>query len=169
MIANDSLVENNDIKEINYTIEAEVIDLNGETRTATKQVTVGNKTLKLNINTNPILYKEDENQLTVSTTTLNNYAINAKGEIKVYYIEKEQFLKSRLFSIPEIQNIAEKDFRKLFPNEPFDENDSKTKKIHIKTVSFDTENNKTVSLDFLKKLEKGSYEMVATALDRQKK
>ncbi|UOX34124.1 MG2 domain-containing protein [Flavobacterium sediminilitoris] len=163
--ANDSLVENKDIREINYTIEAEVIDLNGETRTASKYIKVGNQTLKLSVFTNPTLYKEEEDHLTITTTTLNDYPIDAKGKIEIYYIKKKQFLKPRLFSIPEIQSIVEKDFRKLFPNEPFDINDSKINEILIKTISFDTKNEKTVLLDFLKKLEKGNYKLIAKAFD----
>ncbi|NHN26032.1 TonB-dependent receptor plug domain-containing protein [Flavobacterium jejuense] len=163
--ANDSLVENKDIREINYTIEAEVIDLNGETRTASKYVKVENRTLKLSISTNPTLYKEEENHLTITATTLNDYPIDAKGKIEIYYIEKKQFLKPRLFSIPEIQSIVEKDFRKLFPNEPFDVNDTKINEILIKTISFDTKNKKTVLLDSLKKLKKGNYKLIAKAFD----
>lgn len=165
LVANDSLIANNDIREINYTIEAEVIDLNGETRTASKQATVGNRTLKLNITTNPTLYKEDENQLTITATTLNDYAINTKGKIEVYYIEKQRFLKKRQFSIPEIQTITEPTFKKLFPNEPYDSNETKVEEILIKTISFDTKNGKTIPLDFLKEFKKGNYKLVAKTFD----
>ncbi|WP_445710169.1 alpha-2-macroglobulin family protein [Flavobacterium sp.] len=165
MIANDSLIENQNINTINYTIEVEVIDLNGETRTATKTISVGKETLKLKLSTDSTIYQEDENRLTISATTLNDYAINAKGKIEVYYKEKKQFLKERQFYNPEIQTIDKSEFTELFPNEPYDKNESELKKVLVQTFSFDTKNGNTVSLDFLKNFKKVDYELIAKAND----
>ncbi|CAM4057776.1 MULTISPECIES: MG2 domain-containing protein [Flavobacterium] len=163
--ANDSLIENKDINKITYYIKAEVIDSNGETRTTSISVYVGKETLVLNLYTNSKLYKEDQNTLEISAKTLNHFPIDAKGKIEIYYIEKKNFLKPRLFYFPENQNINEATFRKLFPNEPYNNEDSETKEILVKTIDFNTKNEKSIAFNFLKDYKNGNYKITAKAFD----
>lgn len=157
--------QNDSIEHFNFTIKATVTDSNGETRTANKAVKVGKKTLSLNTTVKSKMFSEDENTITINATTLNNFPIEAKGEIKIYEKQQKSFLKRRLFGIPEIQSIPRTEFEELFPHEPYDNSDTETKDILVKTVPFGTKKSKILTLDFLKNAKKGNYKMVATAKD----
>ncbi|VXB45986.1 conserved exported hypothetical protein [Flavobacterium sp. 9AF] len=166
IIANDSIINQKQIEKIMYTINAEVIDTNGETRIASKTIEVGKKMLNLQLNLNNlILHKEDMNTLKIEATTLNNYPIDAKGNLYLSFIDKKKFLKDRQFNFPETQTISEQEFRELFPYEPYDNDQLNTNEKTIKTIPFDTKNEKIVPLDFLKELEDGSYKVIAKAFD----
>lgn len=161
-------ISNDSINSFNYTIKVDITDTQGETRSESKRVEVGKNMLDLNIVLNNNLYLENDNKLTIRSTTLNNYPIDAKGEIKIYELQQKEFLKNRLFGIPEIQTINRNEFERLFPNEPYDQSDSEIKEILVKTLSFDTKISKEVSLSFLKNFKKGNYKIVAEAYDIKK-
>lgn len=153
------------IKSISYTINATITDTNGETRTASKQVFVNQKTLKLDIITNNIIYFEDKNTLKINSTTYNNFSIDVKGELKIYELIQKKYLKERTFQIPEIQTISREQFETLFPNEPYDNSDYKVEKKLVRTIPFDTKIKREISLDFFKELNSSDYEITISAKD----
>ncbi|WP_130734215.1 MG2 domain-containing protein [Flavobacterium sp. J27] len=166
-IANDNLLGNNQNTELFYTIEVDVVDNNGETRAASKKIVVGKEMLKLELNSyNRIFYKEEDNYIKITATTLNDYPIETKGNLYISIVEAKSFLKNRQFEIPETQTISEHAFRLFFPHEPYDKNDSKTSEKVLKVIPFDTAKEKIISLNFFKKLENGNYKIVAKALDK---
>ena len=110
-MANEPTVPNNEIETINFTIDFKVTDIQGETRTASQTILVGREMLNINLSIKPELISEENNILYISTKTLNNYPIEAKGVVKIYEIKSNAFLKRRLFSIPEIQTIKREEFK----------------------------------------------------------
>ncbi|MFY0482086.1 MG2 domain-containing protein [Flavobacterium sp. PLA-1-15] len=164
-LAIENGVDNDSIERFNFYIRASVTDINGETRTANTSVNIGKKTLSLHVALKPKLFLEDENVLSINTTTLNNFPIDAKGEIKIYEKQQKSFLKYRLLGIPEIQTLSRTEFEQLFPYEPYDDTDTEIKKILVKTLPFDTKVNKKIALDFLKNFKKGNYEIITSATD----
>lgn len=160
-------VSNDSILLIRYTIKADVTDIQGETRSVSKYLRVGKEMLELKIILKDKLFKEDENKLIIQSTTLNDHPIVAKGEIKLYEIQKKSFLKNRLFGFPEIQMLKRSEFEELFPHEPFDQSDTETKEVLVKSISFDTKKSKDVSLAFLKSFKNGNYKVIAEAYDQK--
>ena len=158
-------IKNDSINSLNYTINVNVIDSNGETRSASQVLKVGKEMLALNILLNNNLFIEDTNKLTINSTTLNNYPIDAKGKIKIYENQSKKFLKQRLLQFPEIQTISRNEFEVLFPNEPYDQSDNENKETLINTIPFDTKNGKEISLAFLKNATIGNYSIVIEAYD----
>lgn len=156
LIANDEILKNNQIRNIKFNIDVEITDLNGETRLAKKEVYVNQKTILLNAKVNNEYIKEDNNKLTIKSTNYNSYPIDTKGEIKIYQIKEKAFLIDRhLF--PEIQNISKEEFKNLFPHEPYEISDLDKQTILIKTLFFDTQKSRDISLNFLKTLDLGKY------------
>lgn len=160
-------VSNDSILLIRYTIKADITDIQGETRSASKSLRVGKEMLELKMILKDKLFKEDENKFIIQSTTLNNHPIEAKGEIKLYEIQKKSFLKNRLFGFPEIQMINRSEFEEFFPYEPFDQSDTETKEVLVKSISFDTKKSKDVSLSFLKSFKTGNYKVIAEAYDQK--
>jgi uncharacterized protein YfaS (alpha-2-macroglobulin family) len=153
------------IQNISYTINVTITDTNGETRTASKQVFVNQKTLKLSIEANNIVYVEDKNTLKIHSTTYNNFSIDAKGEIKIYKLIQKQYLIDRAFQVPEIQTIPREEFEALFPHEPYDNSDYKVEKKLVKTLNFDTKINREINLDFLNEFNANEFEITISAKD----
>ncbi|WP_445716272.1 alpha-2-macroglobulin family protein [Flavobacterium sp.] len=164
-VASDSIIRNEEIETLNFGINVTVTDIQGETRTASQNIVVGKEMLKMYLNVNSELISEENNKLTISATTLNNYPIDANGTIKIYELKKKNFLKGRLYSIPEIQTISKEEFQQLFPYEPYDKSDEEVQEILIKTISFDTKKSKEIALDFLKNYKNSRFKIVAEAYD----
>ncbi|HRZ32504.1 MAG TPA: MG2 domain-containing protein [Flavobacterium sp.] len=160
-------VSNDSILLIRYTVKIDVTDIQGETRSAFKYIKVAKEMLELNVLLNSNLFKEDDNKIIIKSTTLNNYTIDSKGEIKIYELQKSIFLKNRLFGIPEIQTLSRNEFEQLFPHEPFDQSDYETKEVLVKTISFDTKTSNEISFDFLKSFKNGYYKVVTEAYDKK--
>lgn len=165
ILATIDLINNENIENIDYFINITVTDINGESRTATQNVTVNQKMLKLNIISDYNLYKEDSNSFKINSTTFNDYPIVTKGEIKIYEIKSKKFLKQRVFPVPEIQEIDRAQFETLFPYEPYNNSDYETENVLVKTISFDTKVNNIVNLNFLKKSNPDLYLISVNAFD----
>jgi TonB-dependent SusC/RagA subfamily outer membrane receptor len=164
-VAKDSLVSNEDIYSFNYTINVTVTDSNGETRTSSESVIVGKNRMKINLVIQNELIAEENNKVIIKATTLNDFPIDAKGELKIYELQKKSYLKNRLHGIPEIQGFTREEFQRLFPHEPYDNSDYETKEILVKTIPFDTKNSKEIPLDFLKNYRNTDFKIVAEAYD----
>ncbi|TAF09773.1 MAG: hypothetical protein EAZ75_07570 [Flavobacteriia bacterium] len=164
-VASDSIIRNEEIETLNFGINVNVTDIQGETRSASQNIVVGKEMLKMYLNVNSELISEENNKLTISATTLNNYPIEANGTIKIYELKKKNFLKGRLYSIPEIQTISKEDFQQLFPYEPYDKSDEEVQEVLVKTFSFDTKTTKEITLEFLKNYRNSNFKIVAEAYD----
>lgn len=165
-IASTDYISASDVENINYTIETEITDLNGETQTKKSSMVVGQKMLKLNCIVASQLKKEEKNTLQIKATTLNNFPIKTKGTIT--FIEQNQnhfLIKGERF--PELNSISKTEFEKLFPHEAFDKKDTEIVEKKIKTIPFDTENSTTIDLDFLKNFEPKKYKILVEAKDQK--
>ncbi|MFC6096504.1 alpha-2-macroglobulin family protein [Flavobacterium qiangtangense] len=89
--------------------------------------------------------------------------------MKIYKLKApDRILGSRAWNAPDIQTISEEDFIKLFPYEPyFNENEitkwTNQKLVFSKTIN--TEKDKKIILDDLKKFESGNYKLFFKAKD----
>ena len=163
--AKDSLVANEDVYTFNYSINVTVTDTNGETRSSNQSVIVGKNRMKLSLIIPSELIAEENNKAIIKTTTLNNFPIDAKGELKIYELQKKSYLKNRLHGIPEIQGFTREEFERLFPYEPYDKSDYETKEVLVKTIPFDTKNKNEIPLEFLKSYRNTDFKIVAEAYD----
>ena len=144
-----------------YKVTADVTDLNGETRSTTTQVKVGYHTL---IATIDIDNRWDKNKkkhsLTVTSENLNGEYAQAKGTLKIYkLIAPKNPFRSRPWQSPEYK-IPEAQFRELFPNEAYTNEDQF---IHwekgdlVYSTKFDTEKSKEKTLKNTTKWISGQY------------
>lgn len=158
-ISNDSIIS------FEYTIDIEVTDTNGETRSTSQNVLVSKYMLDFEIRTENTLYKENELTATIITTTQNKYPIPANVVVEVYKIESKYFKKRRSFNAPEIQTLNRTEFESLFPNEAYDETDYRLNPVLIKTIDLNTAVTTALDLSFLKNHKNGRYKILAKAKD----
>lgn len=103
-----------------YSVKANVTDITGETRTATKTVKIGNKNLILSLDVQKSLDLGDTLQMSFSSKNLNDSKVPVSGELRIYQLETpEKNYKARWWEAPEFNLITEEEFRTHFPNEPY--------------------------------------------------
>lgn len=163
----DNTTKLDSIQLITYTVNCNVIDTNGESRTAKETIKVGKETLQLKAKVNPTIYCEDKNNLTIEATTLNNFAINAIGVIKIYERKQKLYLNQRFYDTPSIQGFNRETFEQLFPNEPYSTEDLIPNETLVKTIDFNTKVNNTIALDFLKNYSNTNLKIVLESYDDQ--
>ncbi|CAM3973635.1 MG2 domain-containing protein [Flavobacterium antarcticum] len=163
--SHDSIPDSH-IKAIHFQIKATITDLNGETRTQSTVIIVGQEMLKLNFNINSELLQEDKNTLEILATTLNDFPIKAKGTITFIEQNKKEFLiKKERF--PELNTIDRIEFERLFPNEAYDKKDIEITENEVKTIPFNTEKSTIIDLSFLKNFNLTNYKIVLKANDQK--
>ncbi len=109
-----------------YTVEADVTDRNGETRSATGMVSLSNISTLININeTGGNSFDAD------STRNLQLTAVNVQGEkvaadinVKVFkLIEPAFLLRKRFWEVPDTSVMSYAEFKRYFPNDPYQNED----------------------------------------------
>ncbi len=121
-----AVVKAEDLKEddliYKYTIKVVVTDVSGETREASTSVKVGNKNLLLNLEMQENLGSLDSLKPNIKAVNLNDIPVAVKGKLRIYKLKApDRILKHRLWEAPEIAILSEKEFKELFPEEPYKE------------------------------------------------
>ena len=155
----------------NYKVIAEVTDINGETRSTETIVNVGYHALTASITAAQKIDRDlKEHIINVSTTNLNGEFVATKGNLKIFKLKAPlNVLRPRPWEAPDYQNFSEEEFRKLFPNDPFhNEDDPKNwqKGQLIAEFNIDTENEKEIKLKGLQKWVSGKYIMEFVCHDK---
>ncbi|AXT52932.1 alpha-2-macroglobulin [Aquimarina sp. BL5] len=104
-----------------YRIDAEITDINGETRNETQYVRVGYHSLEATILMDQKLSSDKtDNKLYASIKNLNNHPIGYEGTVSIYKLKHpDRVLRKRPWSIPDVQQIPKNTFLKLFPNDTY--------------------------------------------------
>lgn len=147
---------------LDFDVNIEVVDLNGETRTTDKEITITDEQFYLQINSDYTLFLENKKTISISAKTYNEVHKNVLGKINIYKTNSSENLFSRQYGIPDVETIDSIQFAKLFPYEKYND---KASKILIKTLDFDTKISNLVTLDLL---EIGNYYIEAIAFDDNK-
>ncbi len=151
-----------------YIIEADVTDLNGETRSATKHITVGESAVQLNVSVQESLDKSKNNTLSVNTTNSDGQAVSAQGTIVISRLKPiEKVTRSRSWSVPDQPLLSETEFSQLFPYLEYKpvENIARAVEQEVGKLSFDTEKSTSVPLN-TSNWKTGDYKIETTTKDK---
>ncbi len=156
-----------------YTIYADVTDINGETHSSSTSVSVGYKALKVQVNTDNInkdILKDEKKEFNIITTNLAGEFEPAKGSIKIYSLKQPtKAFRPRLWEEADRKLYSQQEYYKLFPHDLYDDELNKFKWERDKEVvhvAFDTEKNKTLTLDNLSKWNTGEYVLEIVSKDK---
>jgi len=117
-----------------YEIETEVTDLNGETRTKTTTINVGQKDINLNVSTEQVIYVSNKtDSIPFWVTNLNNEPIktNVKAEWSLLQAPARLMNKSSFYA--ENYALSKEEFIKRFPDEDYN-NELEVAKWPIKSI-----------------------------------
>ncbi|WP_111685522.1 alpha-2-macroglobulin family protein [Winogradskyella tangerina] len=167
----DASVDNASLPIFNYEVTADVTDINGETRSTRTVVKVGYHAKTLNIVAPVILDKtKKDNQLSLISKNLNGEDVPSKGTLKIYkLVAPDHVLRSRPWPVPDYQVISKDEFERLFPHDPYNDEQTITnwkKGKEVFSTDFNTEESKSLSLKRTKKWESGKYIIVAESKDK---
>lgn len=153
------------LRDISFGITIDVTDTNGETRSISRSIVAYPNTLKIKTKNLHNAFEEDQNNFNVEITNFDEHPIPYQGKLTIYKKEKNNHLKPRAFQTPDIQNIPEDTFKKLFPHEPY-KDDILNGLTLIDSLVFDTKNGNDIALP---KLAKGYYKTVTSLMDTKGK
>lgn len=106
-----------------YTISASATDISGETREGELSLKLGYRNLLADLQLQEKLNPGDSLKISVKTTNLNDIEVPVTGNLRIYRLKAPTgILKKRLWEAPEFHLISEEEFRRLFPEEPYDSN-----------------------------------------------
>jgi TonB-dependent SusC/RagA subfamily outer membrane receptor len=152
-----------------YTIEADVTDINGETRQANMTVKVGFHNLKIDLFIGNKLSSNVPQSLKLSTKNLNDQPIDANVELSINKLSgSKRVLRPKPWSVVELPFLDKPRFIELFPNEVYDSTDLKKhwkKEKLVFSRMFGATDDKDVILDNISKWEPGTYQLEAKAID----
>ncbi|WP_299440300.1 MG2 domain-containing protein [uncultured Aquimarina sp.] len=161
-----------------YKITADVTDINGETRSTTTYVNVGYHALTASINIASKIDKtKKDNTLSIATQNLNNEFVANTGSLKIYKLQApECSMRVRPWKAPDYSGFTKEEFKKLFPNDAYNnEDDFRSwekgtlvfdKTYDTKETNDNSKGTKDISLNSIKKWETGKYTIELNTKDR---
>lgn len=168
----DESVDKENLPVFEYEINADVTDINGETRSATSIVKVGYHSLLASIVAPSIIDKSDkETTIEILSKNLNGEFVPAEGSIKIFKLQAPKSpLRSRPWSTPDYQDISEAEFRKLFPHDAYTKEEENPETWKQGTLvfeqAFDTQNSKEIILKNYSKWISGKYVIILNSKDK---
>lgn len=156
----------------NYTVYADVTDLNGETHSSSTSIAVGYKSLRVNaiienVNKDD---KEIKKKFNIQTTNLAGQFQAAKGQIKISLLKApEKTFRKRLWEQPDRQLLTREEYYSLFPKDLYEDESNKfkwPKESVVYSLNFDTETSKTFTIDDLTTWKEGEYILEITSTDK---
>jgi hypothetical protein len=153
----------------NYTIYADVTDINGETQSNTTNVRVSSVAMEIMLDVKDIEQIEDFKSLTIDAQNLNGQKIDAKGKIVISKLkEPERLTRKRNWVQPDLFLIDKESFIKDFPFDAYkDENELTALELEseIAAYDFDTRTDSVVSLALIQSFKPGKYLITAKSND----
>ena len=154
----------------NYAVYADVTDINGETHSTQKSVTVGYTALLINVDVPEKLNKSGTTDYEILTTNLSGEREPAKGNISIYkLVQPEKVYRDRKWENPDKFIMTKEEFYKNFPTDLYDdENNSYLWEKGEKVVdkNFDNPKDSILQLTNLKQWKQGQYVMEISTKDK---
>lgn len=155
----------------NFTVYAEVTDINGETQQALKTVPIGYTALKIGINLPEQLDKDTgKHTFFLTSSALSGDFVPAAGEIVFSRLkETPRVTRAKYWSLPDKFTMSKDEYYKYFPHDSYgDEADFHRweKEKPVLSAPFDTAKSKEFALAGVEKWKTGKYVMEMTSKDR---
>ena len=164
----DRAIPKKDQPVFDYTIFADVTDVNGETRSGQQSVSAAYVALAVSWNLDDEMELDSLRNITLTTSNLAGQFQAASGEISIQKLAApKQFFRQRLWEKPDVWTIPEADFRRDFPEYAWKGEDNPDQwggPDFARTVPFNTGNAKTADLNG-NRMEAGYYRIVLKTKD----
>jgi uncharacterized protein YfaS (alpha-2-macroglobulin family) len=144
-----------------FVVTADVVDITGETHSATQSIRVGRNALLLSSMNSPVVDATEFKKVDVTATNLNDAPISASGKVEIYkLISLEKAFKKRMWAATDQHQLSSEEFSKRFPDdELLSLETSEEEKLGQKVfeVNFNTPKNASLKINDAQTWEPGSY------------
>ncbi len=169
--ADDVTEDANGNTQFTFSVQASVTDGNGETRTASSEITMGYQSLQLAINSPTRTDSKDLKQIGIKTTNYSGEATPAEVQIKISRLQApDRLIRKRLWEMPDQFMMSRKEFIQLFPHDEYANETVITQWPAIAIVADESINTASVTeLKLKQSLPAGEYKIEATTKDKDGK
>lgn len=118
----DLTLDKNTDPVFDYKIEADVTDINGETRSGDITVPVGYKALNLQISfpQGTVINKDSLKNISISSKNLSGEPEKVKAEVKIYKLQTpDRLIRQRLWAEPDEFIFSKEEYIKYFPHDEY--------------------------------------------------
>ncbi len=165
----DRVIHKNTNAVFNYTVYVDITDISGETHSGQKSVSVGEKSLLITLDMPEQVNADLKDVFSLKTTNLNGEAEPSVVSLTVSrLIVPDRVLMERVGQQPDVYLIAEEEFKKLFPNRVYkNENDKSSWEVFSVLYHGDinTGNKQELKLEKLSSWAPGEYKVEMKAED----
>lgn len=164
----DDKIDKNTEPVFDFAISADVTDINGETRSATSQVTVGYKSLILHVTVPKLVEADSLKQLAVTTKNLSNENEAADVTIKIYSVQTPQrLIRQRLWQRADMFVMNKETYLQNFPTDEYnDELNEKNWPVSNLVAEGQINTATNTTFQIINKLTVGYYKVEATTTDK---
>ncbi|MBN2173624.1 MAG: hypothetical protein JW731_05810 [Bacteroidales bacterium] len=156
-------------RQFRYMVYATVTDINGESHNVTGSVDVSEISLSIKLDIKDIIEKDEFKAFKIATTNLNGQPVAAQGTLSIMQlIEPERLLRERLWETPDRFVMEKDEFKKEFPNDVYQNENSITSLKAGETVfnyDFNTAMDSVVLVGNAVKWKSGRYKVSLTTKD----
>lgn len=118
----DPTIDERALPVFNYTVSADVTDINGETRSGSQNVNAGYRALQFNTGIPDRALTTGLDTLRITTRNLNDVFVTAEVNIGIARLQQpDKVYRKRLWAKPDQYVISEADFRRDFPLDEYRE------------------------------------------------
>lgn len=153
-----------------YSVNADVIDLNGETRSGNKSVSVGYNALLIGVDIPANLDKNDKSDFKIKTTNLNGEFEPAEGTISIYKLKSpSRPLNTSYWEKPDKYLYSKDEYMKFFPNDAYGDESNSFKwerELKVEEYPFNTSLDSVLHIKELDRWNQGYY--VAEMISKDK-
>ncbi|MHC1777379.1 MAG: alpha-2-macroglobulin [Lentimicrobium sp.] len=152
----------------NYTIYADVTDINGETRSSVTSVQVSSKALIIGLDIPAAINRDETKSFKLSATNLNGKNTPAQVTVEAFKLKAdERITRPRRWETPDMSLYSREEFIRQLPSDIYmDENDQTSQKGNsVYKNSFNTATDSLISISGLSKWEPGHYLISLSAMD----
>jgi uncharacterized protein YfaS (alpha-2-macroglobulin family) len=165
----DASVDKNSMPVFDYTIVADVTDVNGETRTGTTNVSVSYQSLTIKIEAEDRININDFNAVKIFTTNLSGTYIPSQVTLTLKKLKApSKTLRSRQWQKVEINSIPEQEFRIAFPLDEYNGENNHLEWKEEKIAWSKTFNSTKEGIEYLQKTGTGNGQYVLEAKSKDK-
>lgn len=127
-----------------YTVSADITDINGETRSSETTIRIGTASLQLSLNAPAIMEADSLNKISISTTNLSDEKQAATVQLQIYALQEPgRMVRKRYWQRPDQFILTKETFLRYFPSDEYEEESDYQNWPVVKSVSDITVDTKT--------------------------
>lgn len=118
----DKSIDANSLPVFTYTVTVDITDINGETRSNTQYVSVGYRSLDIQLGAPEKALSANLNNISVLTRNLNGIFTPATVQVQISPLQSpDKFYRERLWAVPTDFIYTESEFKQFFPSDQYKE------------------------------------------------